>query len=613
MRRPMTEPSSGLSARLRAWFDHPRSVQPSPSADGTAVYFVSDRGGHPEAWRLAVGDGVPGPFVRTGERVGRIQSCPFARRILLSTDRGGDEHWALSLWAPDGSRQRELTGDPTRIHAPGAWRDADRYVFCSNARDERFFDLYEVDVGRPDPPRRVREEDTLLGVAAARGDRLLLERHLTNIDTDLLLRTGSEERLLNPRSSEEAVFDADLRDDGAYAAANPGREFAGLLRYSFAGGTPELLYGPAGDVELVRADPAGPRVAVASNDRGYSRLSFVGLDSSEVVAVPLPADGVIGTGSWLADGSGFLFDLSAPSIGSEIFLADRTGRSVRPLTRSAFPMPGAVTPPTLEAFRAEDGLRIAYWDHRPVGPARGTIVLVHGGPESQARPSFSPLIQFLVGEGWRTVVPNVRGSLGYGRTFLHLDDVRRRMDSVRDLRDLAHALRDRAAAPPDRPFPLGIIGGSYGGFMVLSALTTYPDLWAAGVDVVGISNFVTFLERTGPWRRKVREDEYGSLANDREFLVSISPLHHADRIRAPLLVVHGANDPRVPIFEAEQIVATLESRRVAVEFLRFDDEGHGLVRRENQVRAYARAAEFFERYLGTGPAGSNAPARASSH
>ncbi len=246
---------------------------------------------------------------------------------------------------------------------------------------------------------------------------------------------------------------------------------------------------------------------------------------------------------------------------------------------------------------ASDGLRVPYWELTPAHRTpRGTIVWVHGGPESQALPRFAPVLSFMVGEGWRIVLPNVRGSTGYGRTYVHLDDVRRRMDSVRDLRDLVGALAAQGAAVPGR---IGIVGGSYGGFMVLSSITTYPDLWGAAVDVVGIANFVTFLERTGPWRRKVREDEYGSLAHDREFLETISPIHHTDRIRCPLLVVHGTNDPRVPVSEAEQIVAEVRSRGVAVEFLRYDNEGHGLVRRENQVEAYARAAHFLSEYLGS--------------
>ena len=214
------------------------------------------------------------------------------------------------------------------------------------------------------------------------------------------------------------------------------------------------------------------------------------------------------------------------------------------------------------------------------------MVEVHGGPESQRRPIWSAAIQYLAGRGYAVLAPNVRGSTGYGKAYSHLDDVRLRMDSVRDL---AHAVEWLRANGAD-PRRIAVMGGSYGGFMVLSAITTYPDLWAAAVDIVGIANFVTFLENTGAWRRALREAEYGSLERDRDFLEEISPIHHVERITAPLMVMHGANDPRVPVGEAEQIVETLRQRGRAVEYLRFEDEGHGLIKLPTASPAIRRSA-----------------------
>src|SRR5437868_6800642 len=175
-----------------------------------------------------------------------------------------------------------------------------------------------------------------------------------------------------------------------------------------------------------------------------------------------------------------------------------------------------------------------------------------------------------------------------------LDDVRRRMDSVADLAHPVYWLRDTGRADPHR---IAVYGGSYGGFMVLAALTSDPDLWAAGIDIVGIANFVTFLENTGPWRRHLREAEYGSLERDRALLESISPIHKVDRIRAPLMVVHGANDPRVPVGEAEQIVASIRQRGGVVEYLRYEDEGHGLVKLANRLVCYPAIARFLDEQL----------------
>jgi dipeptidyl aminopeptidase/acylaminoacyl peptidase len=223
--------------------------------------------------------------------------------------------------------------------------------------------------------------------------------------------------------------------------------------------------------------------------------------------------------------------------------------------------------------------------------------VVHGGPEGHFRPTWQPVVQYLVSAGFAVLAPNVRGSTGYGKAYGHLDDVRLRMDSVADLAHAAAWLRETGRADPAR---IAVYGGSYGGFMVLAALTTYPDLWAAGVDLVGIANFVTFLENTGPWRRHLRESEYGSLEHDRDFLESISPVHKVDRIRAPLLVIHGANDPRVPISETEQMVARLRDLGRPVEFLRLDDEGHQISKLKNKLQAYPLAARFLAQHLEMG-------------
>jgi dipeptidyl aminopeptidase/acylaminoacyl peptidase len=224
-------------------------------------------------------------------------------------------------------------------------------------------------------------------------------------------------------------------------------------------------------------------------------------------------------------------------------------------------------------------------------------VFVHGGPEGQYRPTFQPIVQYLASAGLSVLATNVRGSTGYGRAFAHLDDVRKRMDSVADLAHAAYWLRDSGRADPRR---IAVYGGSYGGFMVLAALTNYPELWAAGVDLVGISNFVTFLENTGPWRRHLREAEYGSLEQDREFLEQISPINKVDAVRAPLFVIHGANDPRVPIGETEQMVARLRALGRTVEFLRLEDEGHQISKLANKLAVYPRAVEFLQRHLDGG-------------
>jgi dipeptidyl aminopeptidase/acylaminoacyl peptidase len=300
-----------------------------------------------------------------------------------------------------------------------------------------------------------------------------------------------------------------------------------------------------------------------------------------------------------ADSSMLSFTLTGPRHPADVWVYDLQRYLARQVTRSSLAgIPrSSFVEPELVHFRSFDELPIPGYLYRPQGAAKSglaVVVDVHGGPESQRRTEVSATYQYFLHRGYAVFAPNVRGSTGYGRAYSHLDDVEKRMDSVADLAWAARWLGESGVADPAR---IAVLGGSYGGFMVLAALTSYPDLWAAGVDIVGIANFVTFLENTGPWRRHLREAEYGALDRDRALLESISPIHKVDRISAPLMVIHGANDPRVPVGEAEQIVASLRRRERDVEYLRFEDEGHGIVKLSNRLLCYPAIAQFLDRYV----------------
>jgi dipeptidyl aminopeptidase/acylaminoacyl peptidase len=222
------------------------------------------------------------------------------------------------------------------------------------------------------------------------------------------------------------------------------------------------------------------------------------------------------------------------------------------------------------------------------------IVSVHGGPEGQERPGFNPLYQYYLSRGYAILATNVRGSTGYGKTFTHLDDVKKREDSVKDLAFAVEWLKTAGGADPKR---IAVMGGSYGGYMTMAAITLYPDLWAAAVNTVGIVNWETFLKNTSGYRRRQREVEYGMLDKDLDFLRSISPLAKVDRIETPLFVIHGKNDPRVPYTEAEQIVKALKDRSAPVEYKLFDDEGHGISKLKNRLVLFPLVADFLDKYM----------------
>jgi dipeptidyl aminopeptidase/acylaminoacyl peptidase len=362
-----------------------------------------------------------------------------------------------------------------------------------------------------------------------------------------------------------------------------------------------------GDHEDLAVSPDGKYLASCMNRNGYSELLLTEVATGAAQIVAGPADSLYydagrwtPTLAWSADGSQLAVTVTTAASAPDVWMLRFDGTGLRRVTTSwDAELPREVlSRPELVTYPTFDGRTVPAFVFRPPESLDGrpapTLFYVHGGPEQQFRPSFNPVVQYFAHRGFVVVAPNVRGSSGYGKTYGHLDDVERRLDAVRDLAAGAEWAVSRGIADRER---IAVMGGSYGGYMVLAALTERPDLWAAGVDIVGIANFVTFLENTGPWRRRLREAEYGSLEHHRDLLHRLSPLHQADRISAPLMVIHGANDPRVPISEAEQIVATLQRLGRPVEYLRFDDEGHGLVKLQSRLAAYPRIAAFLDRHL----------------
>ena len=251
----------------------------------------------------------------------------------------------------------------------------------------------------------------------------------------------------------------------------------------------------------------------------------------------------------------------------------------------------------LMSFKSFDNLQINYFRYKPINnilcnknKKYPTMIIIHGGPESQYRPSFKSLIQFYLAAGFMIIAPNVRGSSGYGRTFMDADNIEKRMDSVKDIHELVKFIKlNDDDIDNDK---LIVYGGSYGGFMVLSSITEYPDLFIAAVDIVGISNFVTFLKNTADWRRPLRESEYGSLEKDMDVLIKISPIHKINNIKCPLFIIQGDNDERVPLSESIQIYDKLKDKQLNTVLLRFDDEGHGVTKLKNKIVAYGKVLQW---------------------
>jgi dipeptidyl aminopeptidase/acylaminoacyl peptidase len=578
----------------------------SLAPDGT-VAFLMDTTGTPQVWTLDEPGAWPEQRTFYEERVTFCSYSPTRTELVFGMDEGGNEREQLHRLDPDGAVV-DLTRHPDAKHYWGGWStDGDRFAFASNRRDESVFDIYVQDrdaVGEDADP--VFEGDGIYSVGGFSPDDrhlVLLESH-SNFDADVhVLDTETGERThLTPHEGDIRYGGIEWGPDGAlYVVTDDGTDLLYLARLGLDGDLEPVVRDEEWNVDGVAIDQETGRLVYSRNVDGYTDLTVGELSGpTSVEAFPAPdlPEGVAGGVSFGPDGERFACSASGSTTNTNAYVVDvETGETERWTRASTASLdPGTFRPRDLVHFESFDGLEVPAYLSLPAGVPEGgapVVVDVHGGPESQRRPSFGALGQYFLANGYAMFEPNVRGSTGYGKAYSRLDDVEKRMDSVADLKAGAEFLREHPEVDGDR---IVVMGGSYGGFMVLAALTEYPDLWAAGVDVVGIANFVTFLENTGSWRREHREAEYGSLAEDREFLESISPLHRADRIRAPLFVIHGANDPRVPVGEAEQI-AEAASEHVPVEKLIFEDEGHGLSKRENRIEAYTRVVAFLDEHV----------------
>ena len=569
-------------------------TSPAPSPDGTRLAWIADTDGRPRAW---LADLDPSDIIKEPDRpltpladVTALAWSPDGAWIALQVAPHGGERTGVHLVDPATGEVRDLAPGAAAATL-GAWAPTGRVVgvtvFPEGSGDGQ---ACLVDVR--DGTSTVLAAGPAARVCAVSGDgrRAVVRlgrrgaRHLELVD----LRTGRRTELIP--GGEALVADARFGVTGRqlYVHTDAGRERAALLAVTLRGTSGVSTVFPIAerddrDLDMVALDPAGARAALVWNVEGCSETELLDLRSGHVEPVPA-APGEVVTGlAFTRSGDGMLIGSEGPTVPPRIsHLALDHPTEPMPLL-AAEPPEADLVAPTLHTFRAEDGLTLSGWLFRPrkaLG-ALPTLLWLHGGPEAQERPVHQPLFQALLAAGVAVFAPNVRGSGGYGRSFAAADDHARRFVAITDVRAAVTYLVEAALADPAR---VGVAGRSYGGYLTLAALARFPELFAVGVDVCGISDFATFYAETEPWIAAAATTKYGDPATDAELLRALSPIHQADRITAPLLVVHGAYDTNVPLVEAEQIVDALRDRGASPGFLLFDDEGHEVHGVDNRAR-----------------------------
>jgi dipeptidyl aminopeptidase/acylaminoacyl peptidase len=590
-----------------------RASSPSFSPDGTRLAFVSDRTGVPQVWVTGVEGGAPVQVTRGDDPVGRVIWSPDGNWLALTLAPGGGMNTQIYVVHPDGTGLRRLTDGGKETNNLGAWtRDGRRISMGSNRANPSAIDAYLVD---PASGERALVSDNkglqTLDDVSRDGALALVARLRGRGDNDLyLVNLASHAEALVTPHTPPGSFDGVFAPDGRsiYLSSDKDRDTLAFARIRIDGldriSPPEVIAG-RDDAELggFDIDDRGTTAALTWNVAGRNELAFVDLGSGKLTLGPkLPGD-IAGGLTFSKDGKRLAMTISGATAPPDIWVLDIASGRLRQVTQT--PHEGVelsrLVRPELVTFKAHDGLALTGWLFRPAarsGPAP-FVVSFHGGPEGQERPAFRGDYQALVAQGIGVFAPNVRGSSGFGKRFVNLDNGPLRFEGIKDLKDCVDYLVSNRIADPKR---VGITGGSYGGYMTMVGVTFYPDLFAAGVDLFGMVNFFTFFEHTEPWMAAISTTEYGDPKTQETLLRDLSPLGKLDRIKTPLMVQHGANDTNVPVVEAEQIVENLKRRGVTVEYILFPDEGHGFRKEKNRITSTVKMVEFFVAHLVNGSA-----------
>ena len=583
-----------------------RCWSPSFSPDGQELAFVSDLTGSPQVWRIALSDGFPEAVTAFDEQVNKVLWSPDGNWMAVESAPGGGLNAQIDLVRPDGSDRRRLTEGQSTNNWLNAWTKDSRFViFSSNMDQADSMDSFRVCIDSGASEKLASNGGTgVIEDVTADGERALVTRIAYRGDNNVYLVefAAAREHSLTPHdppaSFDNARFSADERH--VYLVSNRDKDMACLCRLPLDDGENWHTLRARDDAELVEfaISPNDKSAAIVWNIAGRNELELVNLPNGDKKCeIELPGE-IVEDLRFSPDGSSLAMCVTGSRLPMDIWVLDIGTLSLRQLTRS--PRIGVqlegLGSARLLRYTAHDGLPLTGWLYVPhdIDAPFPTVFSFHGGPEGQEQPRFRYDYQALLSRGIAVFAPNVRGSSGFGKRFVNLDNGALRFDAIRDISSTVQHLIDSGMAEAGK---LGIMGGSYGGYMTMAGLTEFPELFAAGVNLYGVVNFKTFFERTEPWMASISKVEYGDPDTEGDLLDALSPIHKLERVVAPTLVLHGANDTNVPVYEAEQVVEELRKRHVPVEYILFPDEGHGFRNEQNRITSVSAIVDWFVKYL----------------
>jgi dipeptidyl aminopeptidase/acylaminoacyl peptidase len=584
---------------------------PSFSPDGRWLSVIANVSGLPQVYVVSSEGDWPRMMTDGTDPIVSAVWSPArgSNWLAITIAPGGGLNTQVYVVQSDGTGLRRLTDGGQDNNAFNAWSDDGSKIYIdSNRRDPASRDSFVIDVasGKIDLVAKNPGVGSITS-ATADGRFGLLTRLQSRGNNNLYLvdLASGRDTLLTPHQGV-ALYSGEIAKDGraVYIASNEERDLMAFVRVRLdSSGKPDTVevLRERADAELdgVRVNEQGTIAALIWNVGGRSEFELFDLNANKTLPTPKLPGEIAGAPLFSADGRRLAVTVSGAAQPPDVWVAE-VGKPFRQLTFAQHAGVDLTTfvRPELVKFKAHDGLELSGWLYRPrgvTGPAP-YVLSFHGGPEGQERPGFRSDYQALLSQGIGVFAPNVRGSAGFGKKFVNLDNGELRFNGIKDIKSSVDHLVTNGIADAKR---IGITGGSYGGYMTMAGLTEYPELFAAGVNLFGMVNFFTFFQHTQPWMAAISTIEYGDPVKQKDLLEKLSPLGKLDRIRAATMVQHGANDTNVPVVEAEQIVNHLKTRNVPVEYILFADEGHGWRKIPNRIKSTVEMVRFFDKHLNT--------------
>ncbi len=609
-KKEVTQERQVSTYTIEQFYDNKSVVGGSFSPDEKSLLVSSNETGIYNAYELDLESGNMTPLTQsTVNSIFGISYFPNDRRILYSSDEGGNEISHIYLLDTDGMIT-DLTPDSLEKANFFGWaHDQKSFFYTSNKRDQRFFDLYEITV-EDLQSRRIYENDNNLDVAGISNDRsfLALIRSITTSKNELFiydLKSKTLKQLSEPginATFNPQFFSNDNRY--LYYLTDQHGEFAELVRYDLVNDKEEPVLLTNWDIWYAYDSYNEKYRVIGINEDGKTTIKVLDQETGAEVDFPEFDKGEVTSVSISRSEKLMRFAVGSSKSPSDLYLYNFETGQHKQLTQSLNPeiniddlVDGEVV-----RFKSYDGVEIPSIYYKPHQASEDNkvpaLVWVHGGPGGQSRQTYFPLIQYLVNHGYAIMAINNRGSSGYGKTFYRMDDQKHGDADLKDCIDGKKWLAGQAYIDPGK---IGIIGGSYGGYMVMAALTFAPEEFEVGVNIFGVTNWLRTLKSIPPYWESFREALYTEMGDpytaDSVRLYNISPLFHASRVTAPLMVLQGANDPRVLQVESDEIVAAVRQNNVPVEYVLFEDEGHGFVKKENQIKGYGQVLTFLDQHL----------------